>query len=54
MKFLLKVITVYFGKKEEFDCKNNYKYGKLANLWLNNISKINCKMLRVLLYIHQS
>lgn len=31
MKFLPKAVTVYFREKKGFDCKNYYKYGKLAN-----------------------
>lgn len=51
MRFLLKIITVYFGEKKRLDCKNNYGYGKLANFQLDNISNINSKMLVVLSYI---
>ncbi len=51
MWFLLKVVTVYSGEKEEFDCKNNNGCGKAANFWLDNISKINYKTLVIVLYI---
>lgn len=51
VKFLPKAVTICFREKEEFNCKNNYKYSKLANFWLDNNSKINCKMLIVFLYI---
>lgn len=32
LRFLLKVITICFRKKAEFNYKNNHKYNKLANL----------------------
>lgn len=51
MRFPPKVVNVCFRKKVEFDYKNNYMYNKLANSWLNIISKINCKILIVILYI---
>lgn len=50
MKFLPKVITVCSRKEEEFDCNNNYGYGKSTNFRLDNISKINYRMLVVFLY----
>ena len=50
VKFLFKALTIYFGEKKRFNCKKNYRYVKLANFWLNNISKINCKILIVLSY----
>ena len=50
MRFLFKAIIVCFREKEGFDCKNNHGYGKLANFWLNNISKFNYRMLVVLSY----
>lgn len=50
MRFLPKAITVYSREKKIFNCKNNHKYGKLANFWLDNISKINCRTLIVLSY----
>lgn len=30
MKFLLKVVTIYFGEKKRFDYKNNHGRSKLA------------------------
>ena len=51
VKFLAKTITVCSGEEEGFDCKNNYKCGKSTNFRLDNISKINYKMLVVLSYI---
>lgn len=50
MSFLPNALTIYFKKKEEFNCKNNYGRNKLANFWLDNISKINYTMLIVFLY----
>lgn len=50
MKFPPKVVTICSRKKKGFDCKNNHKYSKLANFWLDNINKIKCRMLIVLLY----
>lgn len=50
MRFLPKIVSVYSKEKEEFDCKNNYGYGKFYNFYVNNISKMNCKTLVVLLY----
>ena len=49
--FLLKTITICSAEKEGFNCKNNHGYGKLANFWLDNISKINYRILIVLSYI---
>ena len=40
IRFPPKAVTVYSGEKEQFDCKNNYRYGKLANFWLDNISNL--------------
>ena len=51
MRFLPKAITIYFGKKEGFDYKNNHGCSKLANFWLDNIRELNCKILVVLSYI---
>ena len=51
VKFLPKAVTVYSRKKEGFDCKNNHKHGKLANLRLNKDRKINYRTLIVLSYI---
>lgn len=50
MRLLPKAIIISFRKKEEFDCKNNHGYNKLANFWLDNNSKINYKILIVLSY----
>ena len=50
VRFLPKAVTVYSGKEKGFNCKNNHKCDKSANFWLDNISKINCRMLVVLLY----
>ena len=41
MKFLLKVIIIYFGEKRGFDYKNYHRCSKLANIWLDIINKIN-------------
>ena len=51
IKFLPKTVTICFGEKKRFDCKNNHEYGKSANFWLDNINKFNCKTLVVLSYI---
>ena len=51
VKFLPKVVTIYSREKKGFDYKNNHGYGKLPNFWLNNISKINSRMLVILSYI---
>lgn len=51
IKFKPKAIIVYFEKEERFNYKNIYEYDILANFWLNNISKINCKMLVIMSYI---
>ena len=48
--FLPKAITICSRKKERFNYKNNYRCSKLANFRVDNISKINCRMLVVLLY----
>ena len=50
IRFLSKAVTVCSEKEKRFDGKNNHKYNKLANFWLNNISKFNYKILVVLLY----
>ncbi len=50
MRFLFKAVIVCSGKEEGFDSKNNHRYNKADNFWLDNISKINCRMLVVLLY----
>lgn len=51
MIFLLKVVIICSIKKIRFDYKNNHGYGKLDNFWLDTISKINFKMLKIILYI---
>lgn len=38
-------------RKKVINCKNNYKYNKLDNVWLDNINQINCKILVVMLHI---
>lgn len=50
VRFLPKVLIIYFREKAIFDCKHNYKRSKSANFWLDSISKINCKRLVVMLY----
>lgn len=50
MRFLSKALIICFEKKVEFDCKNNYGYNKLANFWLDTISKINFKIPVIILY----
>ena len=50
IKFLFKAIIIYFKEEKRFNCKINYRCNKLANFWLDYISKINYKMLVVLLY----
>lgn len=45
IKFLPKAITIYFKKIKWLKYKNNHRFTKLANFWLVNINKINCKML---------
>ena len=50
VSFPPKAITVYSREKKGFDCNNNHRCGKSANFWPNNISKINYKMLVILLY----
>lgn len=41
--FLPKIITLYSGNKKEFDYKNNHRYNKPVNLWLDHISIIIAK-----------
>lgn len=50
VRFPPKAVTVFSKEKEGFECKNNHGRGKWANFWLDNISKINCRMLVVLSY----
>lgn len=51
VRFLPKVLNVFFIEKKRFDCKNHHKRGKLADFQLNNIRKINCRILVVILYV---
>ena len=48
VRFLSKVVTIWFREEEGFNCKNNHGRGKLANIRLDNISKANCRMIVVL------
>lgn len=50
MRFLPKTITINSEKEVGFKYKNNHKYNKSANFWLDNISKIDCRILVILLY----
>ena len=50
MRFPPNVVTICSKEEKGFDCKNNYKYGKSANFWLNKISKFKCRTLVVLSY----
>ncbi len=50
VRFSPKAVTVCFGEEEGFHCKNNYGCGKVANFCLDNISKINYRILVVLSY----
>ena len=52
VRFPPKAVTVYSGEKKGFDCKNNHGCGKSANFRLDNISKINYKMLIILVVIY--
>lgn len=45
VRFLPKTVIVFFGKKRKYDCKDNHRYGKSANFWPDNMSKIDYKML---------
>lgn len=51
MRFLPKVVSVYFKKEKRFDCKNNHRYSKSTNLQLNNIIKISYKILVIISHI---
>lgn len=51
VRFLPKVVTVCFRIEIGFDCKHNRRRSKLANFWLNIISKINYKTLVVIYHI---
>lgn len=50
VRFLPKVVIDCSRTKKGFDCKNNSKHHKSAHFWLNNISKINCRIPVVFLY----
>ena len=52
VRFPPKTVTVCSGEKKGFDYKNNHGYDKSANFWLDNISKINYKMLVILVVIY--
>ena len=43
----LKVVNVFNGEEARFDFRNNHGHNKSANIWLDIISKINCRMLVV-------
>lgn len=51
MKFLPKILSIYFGKRAKFDCKNNYGHNKLTNFSLDTISKMNFRILVIMSYI---
>ena len=51
VRFLPKAVTICSREKKGFDCKNNHRCNKSANFRLDNISKINYRMLVVLSYI---
>ena len=51
VRFSSKALNICFGKTLGFDCKINYEWNKLANFWLDIISKINSKILVIILYI---
>ena len=50
VRFSPKAITICSGEEKEFDYKNNYECNKSANFRLDNISKINYRILVVLSY----
>ncbi len=50
VRFPPKAVIVYSKEEKGFDCKNNHKYGKSVNFWLDNISKISYRILIVLSY----
>ena len=50
MRFPLKAVTTCFKEKTKSNCKKNHKCGKLANYWLDIMSKMNFRMLVVILY----
>lgn len=51
VRFSFKVIIIWFREKVGFNCKNNYRYDKSTNFWLDIINKINCKILIVKSYL---
>lgn len=51
LRFFPNVVTVCFKEKARFDSKNNQKNNKLTIFELDIISKINCIMLVIILYI---
>lgn len=51
IKFISKAKRIYIIEIIRFDYKNSYKYFKLANFLLNNISKISFKLLIIVIYI---
>ena len=51
MRFPPKALIVYSENKTEFDYMNNQRCNKLTNFWLDIISKMNFRMLIVMLYI---
>ena len=50
VRFPPKTINICSGEEEGFDYKNNHGCSKSANFRLDNISKINCRILVILLY----
>lgn len=50
VKFPLKAITIYSKEEKRFDYENNHGRDKSANFWLDNINKINCRMLVIFSY----
>lgn len=48
VRFAFRAITIYSIEQEEFDNKNNHKYNKLANIWVDNMNNINFKKLMFL------
>lgn len=51
MRFIPKTIIVCFDKKAGFNYKNNYKYCKEVDVWLDIITKVNFKILINISYI---
>lgn len=50
IRFKPKAITIYINKKESFDCKNNNEHCQSAIFQLDIISKVNFRLLIVILY----